>query len=137
MITVPPTPTMMTVTIECPPIPKGRPRMNPRTGRAYTPPRTKMAEDDARWWLRVGMNRIGAAVPFAGPLAVDLTFIPADNRRVDLDNLVKLIWDAANGVVWVDDCQVIDLHARKRLPDKTHPHTLFTVRAAEVAGPLL
>ena len=45
-----------------------------------------------------------------GPLAVEMLFVLAakrDRRKDgDADNLVKFVWDAANGTIWVDDRQV-------------------------------
>lgn len=34
--------------------------------------------------------------------------------KPDMDNVIKAIFDAINGVVWNDDTQVVDLQARKR-----------------------
>jgi Holliday junction resolvase RusA-like endonuclease len=81
-----------------------------------------------------------AAQPFAppalweGPLAVQFTFrlpqpksrsgfagrgkdrhvvLVYPDRRPDLDKLVRAAFDALTNVVWKDDCQVVDLTARK------------------------
>lgn len=35
-------------------------------------------------------------------------------KKPDLDNLVKFVKDCLNGVVWIDDSQVCDLHSEKR-----------------------
>lgn len=37
--------------------------------------------------------------------------------RPDLDNLLKLVLDSLNGVAYVDDAQVVESHATKRMPD--------------------
>ena len=50
------------------------------------------------------------------PLGVALTFQyerGADHRR-DLDNEIKAVLDAANGVVWADDCWVDSISAVRR-----------------------
>ena len=47
------------------------------------------------------------------PLAVELDFYLPDKHRRDLDNLSKAVLDAMNGIVYKDDCQVVDLHLRK------------------------
>ena len=58
----------------------------------------------------------------AGPLAVTLTFcLPAPkgkhralpNVRPDIDGLAKGLLDAWNGVLWIDDGQIVELHLRK------------------------
>jgi Holliday junction resolvase RusA-like endonuclease len=39
------------------------------------------------------------------------------NKCPDIDNLVKLVLDGLNGLVYADDCQVTSLHAVKVLDD--------------------
>jgi Holliday junction resolvase RusA-like endonuclease len=35
----------------------------------------------------------------------------------DIDNYLKSVLDAANGILWHDDCQVVDVRCRKRYCD--------------------
>lgn len=101
----------------------GRPRVKERprhgrNGRVYTPRETLERE------------KMVAAVyggpKFEGPVVVDVTFgqdntsvtiIELDQEptklRGDIDNYVKLILDALNGVAWDDDRQVVILTAAK------------------------
>ena len=44
-------------------------------------------------------------------LSVRLVF--PDKRRRDIDNYCKLLFDACNGLVWVDDCQIVTLYIEK------------------------
>jgi Holliday junction resolvase RusA-like endonuclease len=83
------------------PLPKKRPRFT-AGNRAYTDVKTLRAEEAIRWQL----SRVR---PVEGDLSVDLTFWRKDKRRVDIDNLIKLCLDAANGVVWKDDSQIVRL----------------------------
>lgn len=97
------------VNVEIPgePIPKGRPQVR-RNGHAYTPARTRNAEIAFAWRLRLASK----TPPVSGvEVAVNVVFRTATRRRVDVDNLVKLILDAANGVLWDDDSQVCHLSA--------------------------
>ena len=56
-------------------------------------------------------------VPLRGPLTMELAVHPPDQRRRDIDNLFKSILDALqHGGAYVDDSQIIDLHARKCKP---------------------
>jgi Holliday junction resolvase RusA-like endonuclease len=48
---------------------------------------------------------------FTMPVRVDMTFCYG-NGGADLDNLVKAVLDALNGVVWEDDVQVVSMSAR-------------------------
>jgi len=46
----------------------------------------------------------------------------------DLDNVLKLPFDALNGVLWEDDSQVEEIHAF-RLEDKSNPRVEIEVQA--------
>jgi Holliday junction resolvase RusA-like endonuclease len=46
--------------------------------------------------------------------------------KPDLDNMVKAIKDACNGIVWHDDAQVVDERVSKYYAD-TAPHTVIVV----------
>ena len=44
----------------------------------------------------------------AGPLAVELEFFRPDNRKRDLDNLLKALFDAMqHGGLYADDCEIV------------------------------
>lgn len=40
--------------------------------------------------------------------------MPDTRRTGDIDNLIKPVLDAANGVIWQDDCQVVAMGATKK-----------------------
>jgi Holliday junction resolvase RusA-like endonuclease len=109
------------------PVAKGRPRFT-RKGGVYTPTRTRQAEDVIR-----GM--VIAVTPPAdrssrrletGPLVLTCRFYRATGRTADTDNLVKLVKDALNGIVWQDDRQVVQLHAA-RFDRQPNPRTEIAV----------
>ena len=121
------------------PIAKGRPRMG-HNGRVYTPERTSGAQERLAWALREA-----CPVPLEGPLCLDVTFCfkmpksfsktrrqmiedgggPWYTGRPDLDNLVKLLCDSANGVIYKDDAQVVWIEATKQYD--TEDKTIVTV----------
>lgn len=86
------------VRVEIEPLPKARARF---TGtRAVTPMRTKTAQD----FLALRMRDVE---PYKGNVAVAMHFTRTTKRVVDVDNLTKLVMDAATQArVWKDDCQV-------------------------------
>lgn len=90
------------VTIPGDPIPKGRPRHG-RGGQTFTPARTAIAEEAIAYELLRGRR---SRQPTAKPVVVRLVFRCATRRRCDIDNLAKLVLDAANDLVWEDDQQV-------------------------------
>lgn len=120
------------LTIPGPPVAKGRPRMT-RTGRAYTPAKTRTAEG----YLRHAISAQAGQPMLEGPLSVTVLAmlpIPASwpqrkraaaaagvvrpTGKPDCDNLAKSICDAANGLLWRDDGQIVSLTASKTYSDK-------------------
>jgi crossover junction endodeoxyribonuclease RusA len=64
--------------------------------------------------------------PLKGP--VEVTFdVYRPRRRGDLDNALKVSLDALRGFAFVDDDQVVDIHAR-RFDDAADPRLVVTVR---------
>ena len=117
-----------TVSIEGHPVPKGRPRVF--RGHAVTPKRTQQAESQLQAMYRI---QNPGKEPFTGPVEVHCIFcmpIPKTwNKqkkeraaqgwlrcavRPDLDNLVKLVLDALNGIAYADDAQIVRIHAFKK-----------------------
>jgi Holliday junction resolvase RusA-like endonuclease len=99
---------------------KGRPRFG--KGFAYTDTRTRNAEA----WVKACAVQAYRAAPMGGPLSITLSIgVPVPKswpkkRRADalaggiwptgkpdLDNQVKLVGDALNGIVWGDDSQIV------------------------------
>jgi len=94
------------------PLPMPRPRSQARGGRPYTPAKFRDYLERVSFWLL--MTRATSA-PVAGPIGLRLEFDRSTRRRCDLDNLVKGVWDAGTGVLWVDDSQIEYLEAVKRI----------------------
>jgi Holliday junction resolvase RusA-like endonuclease len=109
------------------PVGKGRPRFG--NGRAYTPARTRKAEADIAIMAKSAMRGRQA---LAGPVVLDVrAFFPippswpkwkrdsAATQRIfptgpiDADNILKLVGDALNGIVFVDDAQVVSAAVHK------------------------
>ena len=110
---------------------KGRPRVGKVAGhvRMFTPPKTESYEALIALFAHQAMQGRPLIV---GPVRVDLELvcgIPASwskkkraqaeqgairpTTKPDLDNTAKVFFDAINGVVWVDDVQVVTMSARK------------------------
>ncbi|MCA3699690.1 MAG: RusA family crossover junction endodeoxyribonuclease [Brevundimonas sp.] len=111
---------------------KVRPRVTMAGGfaRAYTPNKTGAFESKLRAIAAVEMAKAGQhATPDACRVEIAIERAPnkswskkkaVDMRgqpvttHCDLDNQIKAICDALNGVVWEDDVQVSDVHASRR-----------------------
>jgi Holliday junction resolvase RusA-like endonuclease len=120
----------MTLTIRVPGTPqgKGRPRFT-KTGRVYTPAKTKAYENAIGWAARA----VHKGDPISGPVIVRVIAnmpVPASwpkakrasalvgdvshTGKPDIDNLMKAALDALNGIVWRDDSQITFADVTKR-----------------------
>jgi crossover junction endodeoxyribonuclease RusA len=89
-----------------------------------------LSAEARRYKEDAGMVALAAGVrPVDGPVALTVTlYRPA--KRGDLDNRIKVLLDALNGIAYRDDSQVVELHAY-RLDDKDHPRVeVQVIRAA-------
>lgn len=112
----------LTMRVECVPVAKERPRLT-RYGGVYTPARTVEFERiiaDA-WREQQGETLIECPVV----LWVNIGVV---NMKKDIDNLVKSIADGLNGVAWLDDKQIVELHAWKYPAVKGREHVNVIVR---------
>lgn len=57
--------------------------------------------------------------PVSGDISV-LLDVYRPRRSGDLDNTLKAVLDSVKGLIWHDDKQVVEIHAR-RFDDKTNP----------------
>lgn len=121
------------------PIAKGRARST-RSGHHYTPKKTQEAEAHVRYIAQSTIGLSGYVVQQDVPLAMSCCFMltkpksgpnakRADGegctKKPDLDNLVKLVKDALNGVAYDDDSCITALHATKAWADV--PSTIVTI----------
>ena len=95
------------ITVNGNPIPKGRPKFY--NGHAVTPEATR----DYEALVKQAASICWQGEPTTEPVRVELLFWRSNKIRCDLDNLVKAVLDALNGVVWEDDGQIIQLVAYK------------------------
>lgn len=115
------------LTIPGPPVGKGRPRMT-RRGHAFTPEKTRSGEDIVKRLAR------GAGFqPLAGRLAVRVHFY-CDTVRGDVDNFVKLVTDALNGIAYEDDSQIDVITARREF-DWERPRTELEIESISADVP--
>ena len=89
------------------PLSKARPRVTAR-GHAYTPKTTQQAEERVR---EAFVASGGVMMP--GTLGLAVTFRAGTRARRDLDNQLKLVMDALNGLAYADDFQVAFIQARR------------------------
>jgi len=99
------------------PVPKGRPRLG-RGGRVFTPQITRVAEITIKQYLRLQKPPLQH-----GPIRVIVQFLLQKPKSVkreyhtvkpDCDNLLKLLLDAGNDILWRDDSQIVQLECSKQ-----------------------
>mgnify|MGYP003630863029 CR=1 FL=1 len=130
----------MFLTVQGEPIAKGRPRF--ARGHTYTPKRTIDAENIIKLAaFEAGVEKM------EGPLRLRVTFSmripkswPAQSRKEalegfirptktpDMDNLIKLVADALNGIAYEDDKQIVEIMAVKKYGE---PKTIINIEGIE------
>jgi Holliday junction resolvase RusA-like endonuclease len=113
------------------PIGKGRPRFAKRGNfvSTYTPQKTKTYEDEIRLMAKAAMGgsepletpvtvaiyiRVGIPASFSKQKRKDaLANIERPTKKPDADNILKCFLDAMNGIVYIDDKQVVNIHLTK------------------------
>jgi len=83
---------------------KERPRMG-RNGKFYTPRTTREYEETVAWFAKTAYKE----EPTKDPVRLDLT-IRSSKSRADISNILKSIEDGMNGIIYVDDKQIEEIH---------------------------
>ena len=122
---------MVMYTVYGEPVGKGRPRFARRGNfvSTYTPQKTKSYEDEIRMMAKAAMGsnelldtpvtvaiyiRVGIPASFSKQKRKDaLEGILKPTKKPDLDNVEKCFLDSQNGIIYLDDKQVINLHVTK------------------------
>ena len=108
---------------------KGRPRLNSYTGAVYTPTRTKDYETLVEQYFLLKYPRY---TPIEGRVQVEINAnfeVPKSAKKADkelmlenkinptkkpdIDNIVKIVLDAMNGIAFKDDTQITKLQVEK------------------------
>jgi len=139
---------MITFTIPGEPVAKGRPRITLAGGRAhaYTPAKTAAYEQLVAVYAAAAMKNaplmehpvrlhlgIYCKVPGSWPKkkrADALAGIVRPTSGGDLDNMVKALADGMNGIVWVDDSQIVELVCSKHYA--LEPYVSVSVTSPEM-----
>jgi len=118
---------MIHFAIQCEPVPQGRHRTVTRDAKGRPLPFARIYTDKRSTTMRAilvaAAQDVKPPVPLEGPLVVTVTVYKikpksypkkrtAWTTKPDLDNFIKLL-DAFNGILWRDDAQIVEIHARK------------------------
>jgi Holliday junction resolvase RusA-like endonuclease len=91
-----------------------------------------VVSDEARKYKALVKVELSKWPLLAGPVAL-IAHLYRPQRSGDLDNRLKVLGDALNGVAWSDDSQVVEIHAYRH-DDKARPRVEVEVRALGVEG---
>ena len=131
------------------PVPKGRPRFHIQNGHVmtFTPRKTRVFEKDI---ANIYVNQRGKFYDKGTPLEMIAVFympIPKSvskimrqnmikdfvkhTKKSDLDNLIKALLDALNGIAYADDAQIVKLSAQKVYAETPRIELLIRVAGGE------
>lgn len=94
----------ITIIIPGEPVPLARARVGPRGGK--TPPKSAAAKERIAYLTKQELSRYPEEFPLFAEFGVVVRFyegVRPWEHQCDLDNCVKLLNDALNGIVWADD----------------------------------
>jgi len=119
----------LTFVVNAPPVSKMRPRLA-RNGRVYTPGKTR----DYEYLVRDVAIRAAGACKWEAADAFYALEVEFNRAKAigDLDNYVKSVSDALNGVVWPDDRRVRLIAARVNDDKKSPPRASVRITKIEV-----
>ena len=122
---------MVTFMVEGTPVPKGRPRFA-RRGKFVSTYSPKTTVDYETKVAEAAQLAMGSSEPLETPVGAYIYItlpIPASyskkrkqdclsgqerpTKKSDIDNFCKAVFDGMNGIVFVDDSQVVSLHSTK------------------------
>ena len=96
-----------------PPVPWQRTRGSGK--RRFSSPKQAAYQEHVKNHARCAMLR---RPPAMGPVSLRVEVYFEDRRTRDLDNVVKQIGDSLNGIVWIDDAQIVEIAASKQCVKK-------------------
>lgn len=93
------------------PVPKGRPRVM-RGGWTFTPKKT-LIHEKLICLCGISARKASKLSILGGDIHLHVIFYGA-NPLADIDNLLKTVLDALNGILFNDDRQIVEVHMQKR-----------------------
>ena len=112
------------------PLAKGRPRFTGKR-RVYTDEKTRNYEQTLSLLLRNALKE--KTIDDTSRFALRCLFYRTTRQRIDCDNLLKAVSDAATGVIWKDDSQVAEIFGRLFLASEIARIEIVIYKVADTA----
>lgn len=103
----------------------------------FTPKKTKDNESELKYEMRKQFKR----QPFDVALKLEVAFYmrrPKSRKKAlfhkvkwDLDNLIKQLSDAGNGILWKDDSIIVEIHTTKSYSPKESGYIVLNITPLE------
>lgn len=90
---------------------------------------TTVVSSEAKQYKRDVALLAGGTEPFEGDVILCLDVYRA-RKAGDLSNRIKVLEDALQGIAYIDDKQVVEIHAR-RFDDARNPRVEVTIKAVQ------
>ena len=120
---------MIRLEIKGEPIPAARPRISGRG--MYQGARNRSYREEIQMAGRLAMK---AAAPLTGALSAVVklyrSYAPTSRRFGDVDNHLKAIFDGLNGIVFVDDAQIVKCVVTKQ-QDGKNPRAEISIQEVQ------
>lgn len=121
------------------PVPQARPRFFVRKSKgfvgAYDPKHCKAFKEIVAWHAKMAMQRYNLKETTKEPVIISMIFGMGKNgkelyhtKKPDIDNLAKAVTDALKGIVYADDCQIVEAHIWKQYGE---PEIVVKIRTLE------
>lgn len=92
-------------------------------GRRFLTKRGKQVKDSMAWEAKSQWKN----KPLKGEIKLKILFAFKDNRMLDIDGGIKALLDCLTGICWLDDKQIVELFAAKKV-DKDNPRIELTIK---------
>lgn len=112
------------ITIELPLPPSANRYWRNFRGRMVVSSEAKAYKEQAAW-----LAKAGGAQMLEGALSLSVDVYRA-RKAGDLDNKLKIVLDSLQGVLYANDSQIVEIHARL-FDDKHNPRAIVSVKEAK------
>ncbi len=106
------------------PVPKSNRYIRRKNGQVFRPSRVLLWEAKAVWELKKQYE----GPPLSFPLSVEVFFFLPDNRKRDIDNMLKTLWDVLEKAQIIENDNLIHETKTVKVRDETVSGTVILIK---------